>query len=69
MTEISFDQTSARGRAALDSSRLLIAPNGDLFWRAVDGAPTPIHPEQRAAVAEHFGHVLDRALSAVSALK
>jgi hypothetical protein len=68
MAEISFRQRSPAGNAVVDSARLLIAPNGDLFWRAVDGAPTPVPPEQRDALAGHFGRTLDAALRAVAAL-
>ena len=68
MAEISFLQVAPRGNCTLDSTRLLIAPNGDLFWRAVDGAPTPVPPEQRDALAGHFGRALDSAVRAVAAL-
>ncbi len=68
MAEISFRQRSPAGNAVIDSTRLLIAPNGELFWRAVDGAPTPVGPEQRDALATHFGRTLDAALRAAAAL-
>ncbi len=68
MAEINFLQVSPRGDCTLDSTRLLIAPNGDLFWRAVDGAPAPVPPEQRDALATHFGRTLNAALRAVAAL-
>ncbi len=68
MAEISFRQRSPAGNAVVDSARLLIAPNGELFWRAVDGAPTPVSAEQRDALAAHFPRALDSAVRAVAAL-
>ena len=68
MAEIEFMQTSPRGRCVVDSSRLLIAPSGELFSCAVDGAPVPVTAEQQAALAAHFPRALDSAVRAVAAL-
>jgi hypothetical protein len=68
MTLISYEQESPRGGATMDSTRLLIAPDGSMFWRAVDGAPVPVSDEQRGALQSHFGPLLSDAIAAVRAL-
>ena len=68
MTEVKFEQSSPRGNATIDSGRLLVAPDGKLFWRSVDGAPVPVSGEQEAALQGHFGPLLTDALAAVRAL-
>ncbi len=68
MTLINYQQQSPRGGATMDSSRLLIGPDGSMFWRTVDGAPPPISDEQRGALQRRFGALVTDALAAVKAL-
>ena len=68
MTMIRYEQHSPRGNATLDSGRLLIGPDGSMFWRTPDGAPAPLSDEQRGALQREFGALLTDAEAAVRAL-
>ena len=67
MTTDTFTQTSPRGGAEIDCSRLLIATDGSLSMKT-GGAPVPLSEEQVAAVREHFGSALQIAINAAKAL-
>ncbi len=67
MTQVIFQQKSPAGGCTLDSERLLVGTDGQLFLKST-GAPVPLSEEQAAALREHFGSALQIAINAAKAL-
>ena len=71
MTIISFEQRSPKGRAEVDTSKLLIGLNGKMYsfdGPMSDGRIVPLGDEKRAALEAHFGPLWRDAVAAVKAL-
>ena len=72
MTEITFQQSSPRGTATIDTARLVVNIDGRVW--ICSGEPgsqaglTPVTGEQAAALHAHFGALWVDALDAMTAL-
>ncbi len=71
MTELKFEQTSPRGVATLDVSRVLVGTDGRVFTYtgpASDNRIVPIGAEALAALEAHGGTAWRDALAALQEL-
>lgn len=65
MTEITFQQTSPRGTATIDSKRVVIDTDGKAW---ICDLKTPLSDEHVAALQAHFGTTWSDAVAAMQAL-
>ena len=71
MTEISFAQSSPKGRATIDSKRIFVDTDGNAWfssWSPGAHGLVPMTDEQSAALEAHFGADWRDALNGMTAL-